>query len=254
MPMMVASTGSFSVSGVRRALEPWTISTISPWPAPTVSTQTKVRPVLTSLPRPCGSTRSGSTVSSLRPVIAATFCVATTKPLTRARNMVPSLLRFEKRLRLPRHDQLLVGRHDPQLHPAVGRVNGRLALGRLVARLVQADAEPVEVRTHRLAHPGRVLADAAGEHDGVGAVVQQQVSAEVVPYGADEHVDCLPRRRVALLGCGLDVAQVVAAAAESLQAGAVGEVVQYLLQRLAGRPHDRGEREDVEVADAVVVR
>ena len=45
MPMMVASTGSFSVSGVRRALEPCTISTISPWPAPTVSTQTKVRPV-----------------------------------------------------------------------------------------------------------------------------------------------------------------------------------------------------------------
>ena len=38
MPMMVASTGSFSVSGVRRALEPCTISTISPWPAPTVST------------------------------------------------------------------------------------------------------------------------------------------------------------------------------------------------------------------------
>src|SRR5262249_23924261 len=45
MPMMVASTGSFSVSGVRRALEPCTISTVSPSPAPTVSTQTNVRPV-----------------------------------------------------------------------------------------------------------------------------------------------------------------------------------------------------------------
>src|SRR5262249_30430455 len=37
MPMMVASMGSFSVSGVSRALEPCTISTVSPSPAPTVS-------------------------------------------------------------------------------------------------------------------------------------------------------------------------------------------------------------------------
>ena len=44
---LVASTGSFSVSGVRRALEPCTIRTVSPSPAPTVSTQTKVRPVPT---------------------------------------------------------------------------------------------------------------------------------------------------------------------------------------------------------------
>src|SRR5262245_17140473 len=91
MPTMAASTGSFSVSGVMRALEPCTISTISPWPAPTVSTTTNVRPVFTSRSRWAGSTRSGSTVSSLCPVIEATFCVATTLPVTRARNMMPSL-------------------------------------------------------------------------------------------------------------------------------------------------------------------
>src|SRR5262245_38760398 len=100
MPMMVASTGSFSVSGVRRALEPWTISTSSPCPAPTVSTQTKVRPVPTSRSRWAGSTRSGSTVSSLCPVIDATFCVAITLPVTLARNMTPSSF-------LPSHFNLL---------------------------------------------------------------------------------------------------------------------------------------------------
>src|SRR5262249_560879 len=47
MPTMVASTGSLSVSGVSRALDPCTISTISPCPAPTVSTTTNVRPVET---------------------------------------------------------------------------------------------------------------------------------------------------------------------------------------------------------------
>src|SRR5262245_15457809 len=97
MPMMVQSTGSFSVSGVIRALDPCTISTNSPRPAPTVSTQTKVRPVPTSRSRCSGSTRSGSTVSSLRPVIAASFCVAITLPVTRARNIGTILVRFFSR-------------------------------------------------------------------------------------------------------------------------------------------------------------
>src|SRR5262249_42009217 len=38
------------------------------------------------------STRRGSTISSLWPVIDATFCVATTTPVTRARNIVSRLL------------------------------------------------------------------------------------------------------------------------------------------------------------------
>ncbi len=40
----------------------------------------------------------------------------------------------------------------------------------------------------RLAHPRRVLADAAGEHDGVGPAQQQQIGAEVVPHRRDENV------------------------------------------------------------------
>src|SRR5437763_11232147 len=138
MPMMVASTGNFSVSGVKRALEPCTISTVSPWPAPTVSTTTKVRPVLTSLSRVAGSTRNGSTVSSLRPIIEATFCVATTLPVTFARNIGASTFR-EQLFRLPGHDQLLIGGHDPQLHPAVGCVDRRLPPGGRVRLAVQGD-------------------------------------------------------------------------------------------------------------------
>ena len=47
MPMITVSIGRFFVSGVSRALEPWVISTNSPSPAPTVSTATNVRPVVT---------------------------------------------------------------------------------------------------------------------------------------------------------------------------------------------------------------
>jgi hypothetical protein len=56
-PMTTASTGSFSVSGVRRALDPWQIKTISPSPAPSVSTTTNVRPVGTRRSQPFSSTR-----------------------------------------------------------------------------------------------------------------------------------------------------------------------------------------------------
>src|SRR4051812_14423872 len=160
MPMMVASTGNFSVSGVRRALEPCTISTISPWPAPTVSTTTNDRPVLTRRSRVAGSTRSGSTSSSRWPVIDGTFLVATTVPGTPATNMVPSLPR-QQGLCLPGDDQLLVRRHDPHLYPARPVVDRHLALRLPVAHRVEGDAEPVQVRADRRAHGRGVLADAA---------------------------------------------------------------------------------------------
>src|SRR5262249_26691912 len=151
---------------------------------PTVSTTTKLRPVPTRRSRLPGSTRSGSTISSLRPGIEATFCVATTLPVTLARNMAlpPPFSgrlrdppRPEEPLGLPAGAQLLVGRHGPQLHPAAFGVDRHLALGCLVLPRVEGDAEPVEVRADALANPGRVLPDAAGEHDGVGAVEQQEV-------------------------------------------------------------------------------
>src|SRR5262245_45151698 len=186
MPTMAASTGSFSVSGVMRALEPCTINTISPWPAPTVSTTTNVRPVLTRRSRCAGSTRSGSTVSSLRPVIDATFWVATTLPVTLARNMGPSLARGQQVPGLPGDDQFLVGRHDPKLHPATAAVNRHLAFRRIISERVEVDAEPVQVGTDRRADRRRVFADAAREHDGVGPVQQEQVRPEVMPDRRDK--------------------------------------------------------------------
>ena len=89
-PITTASIGSFSVSGVSRALEPWQIRTISSSPAPSVSTTTNVRPVGTSRSRSLSSSRYGSTVRSLCPVIEATFWVATTLPVTLARNIEPT--------------------------------------------------------------------------------------------------------------------------------------------------------------------
>ena len=56
-PITTASIGSFSVSGVSRALDPWQIKTISSSPAPRVSTATNVRPVGTSRSRDLSSTR-----------------------------------------------------------------------------------------------------------------------------------------------------------------------------------------------------
>src|SRR5205085_563068 len=127
--------GSLSVSGVKRALDPCTISTISPWPAPTVSTTTKVRPVVTSRSRFAGSTRIGSTVSSFRPVIDAIFCVATTLPVTLARNMAPSLR--EQRLCLPGDNKLFVGRHDPDLDATGLAMDVHFPLRLLVTKGVQ---------------------------------------------------------------------------------------------------------------------
>src|SRR5438132_12678962 len=170
MPTMTASTGNFSVSGVMRALEPWTMRTISPWPAPTVSTTTNVRPVETSLSRLAGSTRSGSTVRSLRPVMELIFCVATTLPVTLARNMVASL--GKQCLRLPGDDQLFIGRHDPDLHAAARSVNGRLALRLIVSCRVQHNAKPVKIGTNRRAHACRGFADAPPEVAVDGAVQQ----------------------------------------------------------------------------------
>src|SRR5262245_26027758 len=253
MPMIVASTGSFSVSGVKRALEPCTIKTISSCPAPTVSTHTNVRPVPTRRSRPAGSTRSGSTVSSLRPVIDATLCVAITLPVTLARNMNASLRRFEQLFRLSSDDQLLVGRHDPDVRATSVRVDARLATCGLVLLQVQLDAEPIQVRANRLAHVRRVLADAAGEDDGIGPIHEQQVRAEVVADRGDEDVAGQLGLRITP-GCSVfDVAQVVEAA-EAQQPGPVRQVVEELLQRLARSAHERGQGERIEVADAVVVR
>src|SRR5438132_1419257 len=191
MPTMTASTGIFSVWGVMRALEPWTIRTISPCPAPTVSTTTKVRPTGMRRSRPSGSTRSGSTVSSLWPVIEATFWVDTTLPVTLASNIGTS--RAKQIAGLAGNNQFLVGRHDPDLNPALIAVHRRLPLGLSISNGVERDAEPIETRAHFATDRGRILTDAARKNDCVGAVEKKQVGAEVVTHRGDEYVQRLSR-------------------------------------------------------------
>src|SRR5437773_9392639 len=173
MPMMQESTGNFSVSGHMRALEPWTISTISSCPAPTVSTQTNVRPVPTNRSRLSGSTRRGSTVKSLRPVMEASFCVATTLPVTLARNIStspPSIL--QPLLCLPGDDQFFVGWHGPNLHATGHRVDWHFTLCLVIADRIQVDSKPIQVRAYCRTNGRRVFADASRKNNCVRAVQQ----------------------------------------------------------------------------------
>src|SRR4051812_45537526 len=91
MPTTNASAGRFLVMSVMRALEPWTTSTSWPSPQPTESRATMARPVL---PREEGLLASsnltlrGSTTNSFWPLSVLSLVVATTWPVTLARNMV----------------------------------------------------------------------------------------------------------------------------------------------------------------------
>src|SRR5213078_2428036 len=118
--------------------------TNSPSPAPTVSTVTKVRPVPTSERRSLVSRRYGSTTSSLWPTIDSVFCVATTAPVTFARNIRLSfafaVFAFEQRFDLPCDNKFFIGGHNPQLHLAAIGVNGCFALGDGVVSRIERDA------------------------------------------------------------------------------------------------------------------
>ena len=161
MPMMVASTGNFSVSGVRRALEPCTISTISPSPAPTVSTHDK---------RPAGADRAGRgrRIDTQR-LDGQQFVADHAGDFLRRHHAagdsgeehglsciaVPAI---SHRIR----QQLLVACRATINSSLVGmihnctrlfaRMDRHLALGLFVGGRVEMDAEPVQVGTDRRTH------------------------------------------------------------------------------------------------------
>src|SRR3990170_470726 len=140
--------GRFLVSGVMRALEPWVMSTYSPSPAPRVSTATNVRPVVTRPRRLLGSTRYGSTTSSLCPTIESTFCVATSEPVTLARNMDVLPYTFQELFGLSGDNQLFVRGYHPQLNTAVPAADSCFALGRIVGRWIKHDAQFAQPAQH----------------------------------------------------------------------------------------------------------
>src|SRR5215218_7876068 len=73
--------------------------------------------------------------------------------------------------RITGDEKLLVGRDHPCGEPrVVGRAHALAAAGeRVVAGRVDRQAHPLEPRADARADLGRVLADATGEHHGVGA-------------------------------------------------------------------------------------
>src|SRR5437660_4305662 len=90
MPTTSASAGRFLVMSVMRALLPCTTNTSWPSPQPTESRATMARPVLPSedgLLASSNLTLRGSTTNSFWPLSVLSFCVATTWPVTLARNM-----------------------------------------------------------------------------------------------------------------------------------------------------------------------
>ena len=81
---------------------------------------------------------------------------------------------------------------------------------------------------HRGANVDAVLADAAGEHDRVGAAQLDQHRAQAVANVGREHVERQPGPRVALGGGFFQIAHVAADAAQAQQPAPLGQVVQHL--------------------------
>src|SRR6056297_2212395 len=262
MPMTTASIGKSFVSGVKRALLPWVIKTKSFSPAPIVSTAMNVRPVVTSDLRFSGSKRYGSTTSSLWPVIEATFCVATTDPVTLAMNMGKKLLSvragrsavmvqdFQGSLS---DDPFFVGRDGPNLGRRVVGMQRRFARRDVVFSGVQLDAKLRQVRANAGTDRFGVFTDAPGEHDRVDAAQGDHLTAQLPADLFDIHVQGQAGFRVARVGGLFQIADVAAVAADSQQAAFAGQTLQRDFQRFAGSLHDQGQGERVEVADAVVL-
>src|SRR5688572_14065423 len=129
MPMITASTGASLRFGARRAELPWQNITISPSPAPTLSTATIVFTPGRNFVGSFSSTNCGRSSSSLRPPMEGSFLVATTEPSTRARHILPRRLRtlrqhgFHVAVRTRNHvhaDQFALDRLD-RLRAGVGR-------------------------------------------------------------------------------------------------------------------------------------
>ncbi len=114
-------------------------------------------------------------------------------------------------------DDFLIRGYGPDLNPgSVGRDDG-LAASLTVLDRVERDAEPAKIAEDAAPDAGRVLADAAGEDDRVGAAQLDEVGAEEVADRADEDVDREPGAGIAGFGRGLDVAEVAARAARALR-------------------------------------
>ena len=112
-------------------------------------------------------------------------------------------------------------RDPPVLISATGDSWRDLRVGVVV--LVEANAHELEALQDAASHLHAVLSDAASEHDGVDAAHRGGVGADVLAALVGEHGDRQAGAVVAFFGLRLDVAQVVAEAAEPLEAAVAVE-------------------------------
>src|SRR5258706_6719451 len=133
MPMITASTGASLRLGASRAELPWQKSTISPMPAPTLSTATIVFMPPRNLVGSLSSTSCGRKRRSLRPFMDGSFFVATTEPSTRARNILVKQL------------SCLICRHTSRITHHASRIT--LNASRLRRRFLGQNGFHVCVRT-----------------------------------------------------------------------------------------------------------
>src|ERR1700679_3253964 len=120
----------------------------------------------------------------------ATFWLATTLPVTLAMNMTSSCwsTSLQQFLNLTGHDDLFVGRHDPQLDPALMAMNRHLTPGAFIAERIEQNAEPIQVGADRGPQPRGVHPDPARKNNGIGSIQQQQIRPQVMPHRGYKHI------------------------------------------------------------------
>ena len=129
------------------------------------------------------------------------------------------------------------------------------AFGRGVQRRIEHDAQFFQVRAHT---PARMLTPFSPMPP-VNTIASAPPSSTSMPprcrrISADEHIERQSGPRVALGRRFFQIANVAADAAQAQQPALLGQRVEHFVQRLARRLHDHGNRERIEIADAVVVR
>src|SRR5665213_2658112 len=153
--------------------------------------------------------------------------------------------------RLACHDQLLIGRNDPQLHArSIGVKTALGAVGQLrVAFGIHLDTEPVHASADAFADGRCVLADTAREDDGVNAIECRDVRADVLARAIAEHIDCEPRTAVAVNVLLLQ--EIPHVGCESGEAEQTGLFVEHRLDVVAAQPFlgsDEVEDRRIEIA------
>src|SRR5690242_278957 len=123
-------------------------------------------------------------------------------------------------------EQFLIGGNDPDLYPRAFPVDPALLAPDhlLVALRVQLDSHPLQAVADAGAHTAGILADAAGEDDGVRAIHGGEIGADVLAGAVGEELHGESRPAIAVLGLLREqLTHVVREAGDAEQAGLLVE-------------------------------